>query len=257
MSMKKITLNLMILLGFVGFAQSKSTGVISLVGNLSVELVLNNTTQIATITMTGPSDRWFAVKLGNFTQGMQAAPDVYYYNGSTLIDATQGGGGPINDAMQNITVTSNTVASGIRTIVATRPFNTGDATDFTYVYASTFIDIAGSFGDSASNNLAYHGPVNRASAIDTTFTTLSVDEFTLNATQIYPNPSKGVFTVQSKTTLDKISIYSQTGVLVKTIENYNSSSETIEVDVQNLQTGVYLVELQNAAEKSWKKIIID
>lgn len=255
--MKKITINLLLLVGFVGFAQQKSTGVVTLVGNVSVELVLNNTTQIATITMTGPSDRWFAVKLGNFTQGMQAAPDVYYYNGTTLIDATQTAGGPTNDATQNITVTSNTVVGGVRTIVATRPFNTGDATDFTYVYTSTFVDIAGAFGDSVSYNLAYHGPVNRATAIDTTFTTLGVDDFTLNATKIYPNPSKGIFTIESKTTLDKINVYSQTGVLVKTIDVADNSVGNFEVNLQSFQTGVYLLELQNATEKTWKKILID
>jgi len=255
--MKKITLSFLLLFCMVGFAQTKSTGVISIVGNVSVELVLNNTTQIATITMTGPSDRWFAVKLGNFTQGMQAVPDVYYYNGTTLIDATQTAGGPTNDAVQNITITSNTVVSGIRTIVATRSFNTGDATDFTYVYASTFIDIAGAFADSPGYNLGYHGPLNRATAIDTLFTTLSVDDFSLNATKIYPNPSKGVFTVESRTTLDVINIYSQTGVLVQTINVFDNSSSNLEVNLQDLQAGIYLLELQNATEKSWKKIIID
>jgi len=257
MSMKKITLNLLLLLGFVGFAQTKTTGVISLVGSLSVELALNNTTQMATITMTGPSDRWFAVKLGSFTSGMSIAPDVYYFNGSTLIDASQGGSGPITDPIQNITVTSNTVVDGIRTIVATRPFVTGDATDFTYVFTATSIDIAGAFGASAGNNLAYHGSVNRATAIDTPFTTLGVEDFTLNATHIYPNPSNGIFTVQSKTSLDKISVYSQTGVLVKSIEVQTNSLETIELNLQGLQTGVYLLELQNTNEKSWKKIVID
>ncbi len=255
--MKKITLNLLLLFSLVGFAQSKSTGVISIVGTVSVELVLNNTTQIATITMTGPSDRWFAVKLGNFTNGMSVAPDVYYFNGSTLIDASQGGGGPIADATQNITVTSNTVSGSVRTIVATRPFSTGDATDFTYVYSSTFIDIAGAFAASAGYNLAYHGPLNRATAIDTTFTTLGVEDFSLNATKVYPNPSNGIFTIQSKTTLDKISVYSQTGVLVKTINLGVDSGVSAEVDLQGLQSGVYLVELQNATEKSWKKILID
>jgi hypothetical protein len=255
--MKKITIILLLLVGFLGFAQSKSTGVVTIVGNVSVELVLNNTTQIATITMTGPSDRWFAVKLGNFSSGMSIAPDVYYYNGSTLIDASQGGGGPINDATQNITVTSNTVVGSVRTIVATRPFITGDATDFTYVYTSTFIDIAGAHGDQAGYNLAYHGPNNRATAFDTTFTTLGVDDFTLNATKIYPNPSKGIFNVESKSTLEKINVYSQTGVLVKTIEVDSASVGNFEVNMQGLQTGVYLLELQNSTEKTWKKIVID
>lgn len=255
--MKKITLNLLLLVGCLGFAQSKSTGVVTLFGNVSVELVLNNTSQIATITMSGPSDRWFAVKIGSFSAGMEAAPDVYYYNGSSLIDAAQTGSGPIADVTQNINIVSNTVNAGIRTIVATRAFNTGDANDFTYIYSATTIDIAGSHSDTNNYTLAYHGANNRALHVNTPLTTLGVDDFTLNATKIYPNPSKGIFTVESKTILDKINVYSQTGVLVKTIEIQDNSLGNFEVNLQGFQTGVYLLEFQNSSEKTWKKILID
>ena len=255
--MKKITLNFLLLLGFVGFSQQKSTGVINIVNNVSVELVLNNGTQTATITMTGPADRWFGVKIGSFSAGMEVAPDVYYYNGTTLIDASQGGGGPIVDATQNITVSSNTVVGSVRTIVATRSFNTGDVNDFTYVYSATNIDIAGAHSDGVSYNLAYHGANNRATALNSPLTTLGVEDFSLNASLIYPNPSKGNFIIQSATSLEKVNVYSQTGVLVKAIEFQDISLGNFELNLQGFQTGVYLIELQNSSEKTWKKILID
>ena len=40
-----------------------------------------------------------------------------------------------------------------------------------------------------------------------TFTTLGVEDFSLNATSIYPNPSNGSFSIETKTRLDKINVY--------------------------------------------------
>ena len=51
-------------------------------------------------------------------------------------------------------------------------------------------------------------------------------------------------------------MYSQVGALVKTIE-VNDASDAVEVNVSGLQTGVYLLELVNATEKSWKKVIVE
>ena len=255
--MKKITFCVLLLVNGLGFSQqTKTTDVVTIVNDLTVELSLNNTSQIATITIVGPSDRWFAAKLGSFTSGMQTGSDVYYYAGTTLIDGSQTGNGPVADAVQNITVLSNTVSGGLRTIVATRPFSTGDANDYTFAFSDMSIDISGAHGSSSSNALAYHGS-NRSSNLNTPLTVLGVDDFTLNASKIYPNPSKGLFTVESKTALDKINVYSQTGALIKTFELADHSLDKFEVNLQGFQTGVYLLELQNTTEKTWKKILID
>jgi hypothetical protein len=85
---------------------------------------------------------------------------------------------------------------------------------------------------------------------------LGVEDFSLNATSIYPNPSSGEFYIKTKTNLSKVNLYTQTGALVKTI-NVTDESKEVEVNVSGIQSGVYLLELQNDSEKSWKKIVIN
>lgn len=257
MIMKKITFLALMFSCLSGFAQQKSTGVVNFFSGLSASLLLDNSNTTATLTINGPSDRWFAVTIGSFSApgAMAAGNDVVYYNGTTLVDARQNGQGntPIVDAVNNWTVMSNTVAAGTRTIVATRPF-VGDGTDYTFNFSNTGVSLAGAHADSAIlATLQYHGS-NRAN-MGNVGLTLGVDDFSLNATQIYPNPSKGDFKVKTRTALEKINIYSQTGAFIKTIEV--GSEEEAEVNVSGLQTGVYLFELQNSTEKSWKKIIVN
>lgn len=257
--MKKITLLLLTLLCSTGFSQQKSTGTVTFFTGLSANLLLDDATSIATLTIIGPSDRWFAVTIGSFSApgAMSSGNDIVYYDGTTLIDASHNGQGstPSVDAVNNWTVTANTVDSGVRTLIATRSF-VAEASDYTFNFANSNISLAGAHADSAiSTSLQYHGN-NRSNLGSIPLNNLGIEDFSLNATQIYPNPSNGDFFVKTKTILDKINIYTQTGSFVKTIEA-NNSSETVEVNVNGLQTGIYLIELVNSTEKSWKKVIVN
>jgi hypothetical protein len=253
--MKRILL--LLLFPIIGVSQIKTSNPISIAG-LTGTIELNSNTQVATLKLVGPSDRWIACQFGEFNSGMQAGTDVVYFNGTNLIDATHNGIGntPTPDTANNWTVTQNNVAAGTRTLVATRPFNSPDSGDYDFVYANTTIDIAIARGDTASFALAYHGPDNKVINTNVAFTDLGVEDFSLKATQIYPNPSNGEFLVKAKTTLEKINIYSQTGAFIKTV-NVNNETDNPEINVTGLQTGVYLLELVNASEKSWKKIIVN
>ncbi|KAF2515824.1 T9SS type A sorting domain-containing protein [Flavobacterium salilacus subsp. salilacus] len=174
--MKKLVLFILFMLASLGlWAQSKTTGSVNLVTGMTAELVLNNSTTTATLTLTGPSDRWFALQFGIFPGtsggGMASGQDLVYYNGTTLVDAVHNGVGatPSNDAVNNWTVTSNTVSGSTRTIIATRAFNTGDANDHTFVYSNANIDFAYARSQSASYALANHGP-NRGYQLNRPFT---------------------------------------------------------------------------------------
>lgn len=266
--MKKTTLLLLALFGLSGFAQTKSTGEVNLSTNVKATLELNNTTTTAKLTLVGPNDRWFALQFGSFNGepnggGMLNGKDVVYWNNITLVDAVQQGQGETpEDDVNNwtlVTNTNNSPSTGLRTIVFTRPFVTGDGTnDFTFNYADTTIDFAWArkSGTNGGYTLNSHGTGNRGYSINVPLTVLGVEDFSLNASSVYPNPSKGNFTVKSKTTLDKINIYSQTGAFIKTVE-VNAGATEVEVSAEGLSQGVYLMELQNASEKSWKKIIIN
>jgi hypothetical protein len=258
--MKKITLLLILANSLTCFAQQKSTGNIALSTNMTANLTLNNSTSKATLTLTGPSDRWFALQFGSFAtgDGMAAGQDFVYANASTLVDGNHTGYGsfPNTDATNNWTVTSDNTVSGLRTLVAERNLSTGDANDYTFNYANTSIDFVWARRSSAGYGLNNHGGANRGYQIGVSLSTLGIEDFSLNASSIYPNPSNGVFNVETKTGLDKINVYSQTGSLLKVIQ-MKDKSNTTELDLKDLQKGFYLVELQNSSEKSWKKIIIE
>jgi len=169
-------------------AQTKTTGIVSLMTGMTAKLDLNNTNATATLTFTGPSDRWFALQFGSFATGggMQDGQDVVYYNGTTLVDGVHNGVGatPSTDT-NNWTVTSNTVAAGTRTIIATRPFTTGSADDYQFVYSETSIDFAYSRYGSAGYTLAYHG-ANRGYDLNNAFTCVAPAAPTASAQAFCP-----------------------------------------------------------------------
>lgn len=256
--MKKTFTFLILILSVLGIAQQKSTGDVLFLAKLSANLMLDNSNSTATLTIQGPSDRWFAITFGSFGNpgAMEAGNDLVYWNGTTLRDATHNGQGvsPSNDIVNNWTVTSNTILSGTRTIVATRPF-VAEATDFTFNFSDTSISLAGAHANSAiSATLQYHGG-NRFNAGSIALSSLGIDDFSLNASQVYPNPSNGKFFVKTKTYLEKVNVYSQTGALIKTIDVKNSDVN-LEVNSDGMQAGVYLIQLVNEKEKTWKKIVI-
>lgn len=259
--MKKITILMMGLCSVAVFAQQKTTGVIAASNNVTASITLDNDTQEVILSLTGPNDRWFALQFGSFTGGMQAGSDVVYWNGTTLVDASHNGIGqtpsvdPTNNWIQ-ISNIDNSPTDGVRTLIYSRAFDTGDANDYTFNFADNVIDLAWARMGSATFGLAYHGGANRGVLLNTTLNVLGIEDFSLNATQIFPNPSNGNFKVVTKTFLNKINVYSQTGALIKTID-VNSKENQNEVNVVGLTTGIYLLELQNETEKSWKKIIIE
>lgn len=254
--MKKITLLLFCLFSFSGFSQSKTTGVINLTSNITANFTLNNTTSKVTLVLKGPSDRWFALGLGVAEGFGMEVGDVVVYT-TTLTDRNYVGfSAPASDSSQDWVTISNSVASGVRTLTLERALTNSDSNDLQLPYASTnSINLAWARAGSASTSLSNHGGSNRGFATGT-FTSLSVEDFSLNATSVYPNPSSGEFFIKTKTNLSKVNLYNQTGALVKTIDVKDDSRE-LKVDVTGIQSGVYFLELQNASEKSWKKVLVN
>lgn len=261
--MKKITLLLFLICSILGLSQEKSTGIVSLSTNVKANITLNNSTSLVTLSLTGPNDRWFALQFGSFANGdgMMAGADVVYWNGTTLVDGVQEGVGsqPTVDPINNWTLVSNTnnsPSTGLRTVVFSRPFNTGDANDYTFNYSDTTIDFVWARKNIAGYTIDYHGATNRGYGIGNQYTNLGVEDFSLNNTLIFPNPSSGKISIIYKTSLTKVNIYSQTGQLVRKID-IKDKSENVKLNVEGLENGVYLIELQNDSEKSWKKVIIN
>ena len=255
--MKKITI-LLLLVSATFFGQSKSTGTVTMHANMTANLTLNNTNSLVTLVLTGPSDRWFGFGIGVNPGFSMGAGDVLVYTTALTDRNFIGQGTPATDVSQDWTIVSNTVSGVIRTLNLTRNLSNADTagSDYQMPYASTSsFNIVGVRAGSATTTVGSHGGVASAGYQTVTFTTLGVEDFSLNATQVYPNPSNGDFTVKTKTGLDTINVYSQVGTFVKTIQVNNV--DAAEVNLSGLSTGVYLLELLNATDKSWKKIIIN
>lgn len=255
--MKKITILLFALVfGVKGFSQSKQTPIINLTSNMTAQFTLNNSTSKVTLVLTGPSDRWFALGLGVSSGFSMSSGDVIVYTTSLNDRNYVGFTSPATDASQDWTTVSNTVMSGVRTLTLERNLTNSDTNDFQLPYASTnSINVAWARSGSASTSLANHGTSNRGFATGS-FTTLGIEDFSLNATTIFPNPSSGEFSIKAKTNLSKVNVYNQTGTLVKTIDLTDLSNQ-VDVNINGLQSGVYILELLNNSNKSWKKIIIN
>jgi hypothetical protein len=255
---KKITL-LFILISGLASAQLKSTGTIALGTNMSANMTLNNATSLVTLTLVGPNDRWFAVQFGSFTGGMEAGSDVVYWNGTTLVDAVHVGVGSSPSSDTNnwtlVTNTNNTPATGQRTLVYTRPFSTADSNDYIFNFADNTLDLALAKHQSPSFSMANHGTSNRAVSLDISLV-LDLDDFSLNASTVYPNPSNGNFTITTKTFLKSVDVYNINGALIKSYK-VDNTSENVEFNITDLPSGVYLLELKNDTDKTWKKVIIE
>ncbi|HLP88790.1 MAG TPA: DOMON domain-containing protein, partial [Nostocaceae cyanobacterium] len=150
-NMKKTCLLLMFCLGTLvsATAQQKETALTTM-GGMKVKMNLDSATSLATITMVGPSNKWFSIGLS--TSDMATNKDVYTY-GTSLLDqyfTSNGHVAPTTDATNNLTLVSNTVAGTTRTVVFTRPFSTGDAKDYTFAYTLNSLNIVWGIGPSTN-----------------------------------------------------------------------------------------------------------
>lgn len=68
---------------------------------------------------------------------------------------------------------------------------------------------------------------------------IDVDELASQNTSIYPNPTTGIFSIQSEQTIMKIEIYNELGQLITFEQNNNA------IDVSMLDQGLYFVKIIN------------
>lgn len=256
--MKKSTLFLFFVF-ISSFAQEKTTGILNFSNDFTASLVLNNSTSLASLTLSGPNDRWFSLQFGSFESGMQSGTDVVYWNNSILVDAVHNGVNfaptpdPINDWIL-VSNQNDTPSAGIRTLVYTRPFDTGDSNDYVFNFNDSDIDFAWAKASSPNFSMNYHGVLNRDVFLDAPLNLLGVNDITIEEIKIYPNPSNGIMTIQSNSIIHTINVYSQTGAMLKSFSD--DFNEEISLDLTNLASGIYFFEIDSTNGKHWKKVQI-
>lgn len=254
--MKKITTLFLLFNALVGFSQSKSTGDIALTTGMTANFTLNNNTSKVTLILKGSSESWFALGIGVEDGFNMGSGDVLVYTTALTDRHYIGFQAPASDTNQNWTTISNTVADGTRTLTLERALTNSDSEDFQMAYnATNKIDLAWAKDRDKSTSLRNHTGAFRGFATGT-FTALGLEDFSLQATSIYPIPSSDLFFIKAKTNLTKVTLYNQVGALLKTMEVTNNLKE-IELKLNGIQAGVYFIELQNETEKSWKKVVVE
>ena len=231
--MKKTLLFLFLTTSISLFAQSFSTGTQTLLSGLTANINIDADTEITTLTLTGPSNAWFAIGFGNLDMG---GTDVFRTNGSTIVDAYSSGNAlPAQDTSQDWNLVSNTVSGSNRTIVATRANNTGDSND--HVFSASAGSLSVIYAKGSSTSYAYHGG-NRG--FTTLSVTLGISENKLLSFEMYPNPVSDVLNIQLPPVTDKaeVGVYDYTGRLVST-KTISSNDSTL--DVQNISKGIYIL----------------
>lgn len=80
-----------------------------------------------------------------------------------------------------------------------------------------------------------------------------IEELQGSVIDIYPNPAKDVLHVDSSADIQKISLYTMAGQLVKSI---NVEDERTSINVAELQSGIYFLAIENASDVITKKVIV-
>lgn len=155
-------------------AQTYTTGVINLstTPGLAMTAKIDVTTQV-TLTLTGPSGRWFA--LGFNAGSMANGTDVVAAHSSGTLSSFDakltGYTAPTTDPQQDWTISSDVVVGTTRTIIATRALNTNDANDYTFNSIPSNISMIWARANSSTFSYSYHGNTNRGITL-ATFTLL-------------------------------------------------------------------------------------
>nr|WP_322623281.1 T9SS type A sorting domain-containing protein [uncultured Flavobacterium sp.] len=236
-------------------AQTKSTGVVTTEG-MTIKIDLDASTSTVTYTLTGPSNRWFALGLNATSMSTNNPIDVVQY-GTSLLDRALTGGhnAPSTDPTNNLTLVTNTVSGTTRTIVATRPFSTGDTRDYTFNFETiTSLNILWAVGPSTTVS-AQHA--SRGTTTVTFSTVAGVASPTLESLVVYPVPAANQITIGNKAGLliDAVNIFDINARLVKTLTPATSAEATT-IDISSLETGTYFMEISGNGNKTVKKFSV-
>jgi len=123
-------------------------------------LHLDNTVAKTTITLSGPNGKWFSVGLGSPNFAMKDKPYTIVVDGSGNVSERKlGDHDPGTVLASSLTVTSNSVKDGVRTVVMTRPFKGKTADHYTFDVKVTSLPVISASGSGPT--YAYHGPKTR------------------------------------------------------------------------------------------------
>src|SRR5690606_31535185 len=87
---------------------------------------------------------------------------------------------------------------------------------------------------------------------------LSVDELAIDEVKLYPNPTASILNIEfSITDIEKVKfdIFDLNGRLIKTVSKENSNKINLQINVEDLQTGTYILVINTGKYNSSHKFI--
>lgn len=237
--MKKILLFTLLFSSISVFAQTYSTGVITLTSGYTVKFDTNPTT--VTMTLVGSSTSWLGIGFGMTTMSQTGDGVIVSGTTPTLTDRrfTGAQSAPTTDASQNWTTVSNDVVGSVRTVVATRALSTGDTAGSDYTFTNSAAPINLIWARGSGLTVGYHA--NRGVGITGNFT-LSTDSFTMAGFKLYPNPADEMFAIELPNTIDNITV-KIFDVLGKEVMQKEISKLENTINTSDLSSGNYLVKV--------------
>ncbi|MBK1898080.1 T9SS type A sorting domain-containing protein [Chryseobacterium paridis] len=246
--MKNIVLFSLLLTGFFGVSQQKTTGDVPLSPNngITANFTLDNATSKVTLILKGPADRWFGLGIGVSAGFGMASGDAVVYSSVTTPKLTDrnfvGFTQPPLDSSQDWTIVSDVVSGTIRTLTLTRALTNSDPNDYQMPYATTnSISFAGPRPANATNTVAPHGGTANVGYATASFSAvLGVNDVHAadNKIVLYPNPAKETVNFKNADRIKSIDIYETTGRKLRTVKLNGES-----ISVSDLKSGTYYFEI--------------
>ena len=223
--------------------------------NLNFTFIARDSKQTATAAMTATVD----VAKGPFTVTSQATTGVSYIGGSTQTVTWNEAGTSALTGASTVDILLSTNVNGNNTTFTT--IAAGIANSATAQTAQVVLpNIASStcrFMVKASGNIFF--AVNSTN-FAITAAPMANEEFNLANFSLYPNPNKGSFTVQfdsSSTNAIAIAVHDLRGRSIFERKYSNTGLFSQNIELNGMQTGVYLVTIKDGYKKVVKKIVIE
>lgn len=232
--------------------QTYTTGTVDLSAGNGFSAEISVTGSEVTLTLVGPDGRWMGLGFGESC--MVTDGDVVIFDGTDLSDRTfiAVGVTPSVDTTQDWTITSSTETGGVRTVIATRALDTGEANDYVFSAVEEPITLVWALG--FSNVISSHGGGNRGAT--TSDFVLGIEELFTAEFKMYPNPATDIVRLDlpQEITSGDITVMDYTGkaILTSSIDSLNKS-----LDVSSLESGVYLLNFDTQQGRIARKLLID
>lgn len=251
--MKKITFSAVALLSAAALsAQIYSTGNLSFITGYGGRIDVNEDNVV--LTLVGPSTGWLGIAF-DATQMDDVGKDVVLFDGTNLSDRTFNGQGvvPPLDAVQNWTVLSNTVTSGVRTVIGTRARDTGDANDYAFSASANSLNIVWARRLS-SMAIGYHGGGSCGATVANF--TLGNAAFEKESFQMSPNPANGFTRIELPDSVasGELKMYDNLGRVVK---KQTITHEFDTLNTSDLPSGNYMVVVRTQYGNATKQLLVN